>query len=75
MRKLKDVKGQIERGLINFKKSPKDRINYYYVDARLEESQFKNVTAKYEELMEEYESEELYKCFQEDVYEKVYETY
>ncbi|CAH2090122.1 unnamed protein product [Euphydryas editha] len=66
-----------EKGLINFKKSPKDRINYNYVDARLEilESQFKNFTAKYEALVGEYESEELYKCFQEDVYEKVYETY
>ena len=77
MRKLKDVKGQIEKGLSNFKRSPKDRINFNYVDARLEmlESQFKNFTAKYEGLVGEYESEELYKCFQEDVYEKVYETY
>ncbi|XP_050554117.1 uncharacterized protein LOC126911348 [Spodoptera frugiperda] len=77
LRKLKDVKGQIEKGLINFKKSPKDRMNYNYVDTRLEmlETQFKNFTVKYEGVVGECEGEELYEFFQEDIYEKVYETY
>ncbi|KAF9824391.1 hypothetical protein SFRURICE_002053 [Spodoptera frugiperda] len=76
LRKLKDVKGQIEKGLINFKKSPKDRMNYNYVDTRLEmlETQFKNFTVKYEGVVGECEGEELYEFFQEDIYEKVYET-
>ncbi|XP_022834488.1 uncharacterized protein LOC111362158 [Spodoptera litura] len=77
LRKLKDIKLQIEKGWINYKKSPRDRINYNYVDARLEmlETQFKNFSAKYEVIVGDCESEELQDFFQEDIYETVYECY
>lgn len=35
LRLLNDIKGRIESGLINYKKSPKDRITEPYVETRL----------------------------------------
>lgn len=77
LRKLKDIKEQIVKGWTNYKKSPKDRINYNYVDARLEvlETQFKSFSAKYENVVGECKGDELHDFFEEDIYETVYENY
>ncbi|XP_075977746.1 uncharacterized protein LOC142977620 [Anticarsia gemmatalis] len=76
-RKLNDIKGQMEKGLINFKKSPKERITYNYIETRLEilEAQLKNFSAKYEGIIGECENEDLLNYFQEDIYERVFEIY
>ncbi|VVD02100.1 unnamed protein product [Leptidea sinapis] len=70
LRKLKDIKGKIEKGFINFKKSPKERITHNYIDTRLEllENQLKNFTAKYEKIVGA--GEEFFDYFEEDVNEK-----
>ncbi|VVC94830.1 unnamed protein product [Leptidea sinapis] len=75
LRKLKDIKGQIEKGFINFKKSPKERITHNFIDTRLEllENQLKNFTAQYETIVGE--GEEFFDYFQEDINEKLCEIY
>ncbi|KAJ0169568.1 hypothetical protein K1T71_014753 [Dendrolimus kikuchii] len=75
--KIKNIKGHIEKGLVNFKKSPKERITDNYIETRLEilESQWQNFSTKYEIVVGECEETDLYDFFKEDVYEKVYETY
>lgn len=57
IRVLEDLKNQIEKGRINFKKSPKDRISVTYIETRLEilEKQFKDFTRKHEELITDYD--------------------
>lgn len=66
LRKVEDLKVQIEKGLINFKKSSKERITFNYVDTRLEilENQTKNFSTKYEDLVGEYEEEDFFRYFQ-----------
>ncbi|KAL0850306.1 hypothetical protein ABMA28_012142 [Loxostege sticticalis] len=61
LRVLDDLKTQIEKGYVNYKKSPKDRINANYIKARLGilNEQYHNFIEKHERLLETYSTQEL----------------
>ncbi|XP_047020940.1 uncharacterized protein LOC124633110 [Helicoverpa zea] len=77
LRILEDIKTQIEKGLINFKKSPKDRIDQHYVETRQQmlERLFTTFSSKYEAMVGDYGSGKIANYFQGDVFEATSETY
>ncbi|CAK1592270.1 unnamed protein product [Parnassius mnemosyne] len=79
LRILMDLKSQIERSRVNFKKSSKERITPIFIEIRLEalEKQFGKFSEKHTGLISKYEPNELNKTtyIKEDLYQALYDTY
>ncbi|XP_028173753.1 uncharacterized protein LOC114362514 [Ostrinia furnacalis] len=78
-RVMGDLKSQIEKGRINFKKSPKDRITETYVTARLEalEALMNKFMERHESIIASYEKADLDEStyIEDDVFGVGYEMY
>lgn len=78
LRIMQDLKNQIERGRINFKKSPKERITESYIMARIEglEEIVKRFSNKHESIVSSYDMKDLKESyFKSDVFSVGYESY
>ncbi|XP_028176994.1 uncharacterized protein LOC114364858 [Ostrinia furnacalis] len=74
-----DVRSQISRGLVNFKKSPKERLSEAYCQTRLEnlEQKWESFINNHAAIVRQADSDnELYKLYaDEDIYENTEDTY